>query len=249
MSMNWMRPARLAARKWPALLMLIACAAAGSAARAEGEIVCLIEPSLEVNVGTPVDGVLDVVNVDRGDVVRAGQLLARLNSTVETAAVDFQSAKSEFGARKVARNKDLNARKLVSDHDLDEMTTEQNLAELELRQRREVLNLRSIVSPIDGVVVDRYRSQGDLVKQERIFRIVQIDPLHVETILPAAYFGRIRAGQSHSVRPQLSAGTLKARVSHVDKVIDPASGTFRVRLILPNPKFAVPSGQRCSVHF
>ncbi len=249
MSTNWMRPSWLTARNWPALLALAACAGALPAAHAETEIVCLIEPSLEVNVGTPVDGVLEVVNVDRGDAVRAGQLLARLNTSVEAAAVDFQAAKSEFGARKVARNQDLNARKLISDHDLDEMTTEQKLAELELRQRKEVLNLRSIVSPVDGVVVDRYRSKGDLVKQERIFRIVQIDPLHVETILPASYFGRVRPGQSHTVRPQLSAGSFKAQVSHVDKVIDPASGTFRVRLILPNPKSSVPSGQRCSVHF
>jgi membrane fusion protein, multidrug efflux system len=213
------------------------------------EIVCLIEPSVEVNVGTPVDGVLEVVNVDRGDLVEAGQLLARLNTGVEAAAVDFQSAKSQFGARKVSRNKELNAKRLVSDHEIDEMTTEQKLAELELKQRQEVLSLRTIVSPISGIVVDRFRNAGDLVKQERIFRIVQIDPLFVEVIAPANYFGRIRMNQSLNVKPQLSNQWLSARVRNIDKVIDSASGTFRIRLSLPNPNYAVPSGQRCAIRF
>lgn len=213
------------------------------------EVVCLIEPSMEVNIGTQVDGILEKVDVDRGDAVSAGQLLGRLNVDVEAAAVAYQAAKSEFGQRKVSRNKDLNERKLVSDQEIDEMLTEQRLAELDLQQRKAVLELRNIVSPIAGIVVDRYRNQGDLVKQEKIFRIVQIDPLFVETVVPAAYFGRIRVGQTHSVRPQLSGASFKARVRNVDKVIDPASGTFRVRLELPNPKLAIPSGQRCRIHF
>lgn len=229
--------------------VVLSLSAGAQTPRAGGETICLIEPSLEINVGTPVDGVLEVVSADRGDVVASGQVLARLNTGVEAAAVDFQAAKAEFGGRKLNRNKDLQAKKLISDQDLDEIATDQKLAELELRQRKEVLRLRTIVSPIRGVVVDRFRNRGDLVKQEKIFRIVQIDPLHIETIVPAQMFGRIKAGQFHEVKPALSAGFVKARVSNVDQVIDPASSTFRVRLVLPNPKFEIPSGQRCSVNF
>lgn len=221
----------------------------GLAVKSASDVVCLIEPSMETNVGTPVDGVLEVVNVDRGDIVSVGQLLARLNSGVEVAAVDFQTAKSEFGARKLNRNGEMQTKKLISDHELDEIATEQKLSELELRQRKEMLKLRSVVSPIRGVVVDRYRNRGDLVKQEKIFRIAQIDPLHVETIVPANMFGRIKIGQTYEIKPQLSPGFLKARVSNVDQVIDPASSTFRVRLVLPNPRYEIPSGQRCTANF
>lgn len=210
---------------------------------------CLIVPSLEVNVGTPVDGVLGQVLADRGDVVRAGQLLARLQSGVEEAAVEYQAAKAQFGARKVQRNQELQKKQLISSQELDEMSTEYKLSELELKERREQLRLRSLFSPINGVVVDRYRQRGDLVKQERIYRIAQLDPLYVETVVPAAMFGKIRSGQSYDVIPQLSSSPLKARVANVDKVIDAGSGSFRVRLVLPNPKYALPSGQRCKVAF
>jgi multidrug efflux pump subunit AcrA (membrane-fusion protein) len=41
--------------------------------------------------------------------------------------------------------------------------------------------------------------------------------------------------------------TLPARVDAIDPVIDAASDTFRVRLLLPNPGNAIPAGIRCSV--
>ena len=212
-------------------------------------ISCLIQPSQEVNVGTPVDGVLETVNVDRGDMVSQGQLLARLNAGVESAAVDFQSAKAEFGARKQARNAELQRKELISTQEFDELETEFKLSELELRQRREQLKLRSIVSPIKGVVVDVYRQRGDLVRQEKIFRVVQLQPLHIETVLPAAFFGKLRADQVFEVSPELGGGPFKAKIIQIDRVIDAASGTFRVRLLLQNPRMDIPPGQRCAINF
>jgi len=239
--------------RWKDLGLLCLGWALGSAACSQGllgsEALCLVEPSLEVNVGTPVDGVLEAVHVDRGDSVQIGQVLARLFSGVEQAALEVQGAKAEFGARKRERNEELYRKQLISQHELDELSTEQRMAELELRERQEQLKLRAVVSPINGVVVDRFRHRGDLVKQERIFRIAQIDPLHVETVVPAARFGRIQVGQTYEVQLQLAGGRQRARVSQVDRVIDAASGTFRVRLELPNPQLTIPPGQRCQVQF
>lgn len=215
-----------------------------------GESLCLVEPSLEVNVGTPLDGVLQSVGADRGDTVAPGQVLARLAAGVEQAQIDLQAAKAEFGARKRARNEELQRKQLISQQELDELTTEQRLAELELRERQEALKLRAVVSPISGVVVDRYRNRGDLVHQEKIFRIAQLNPLHIETVVPAGRFGRIAIGQTYNVALQLGGGPPQpAKVANVDRVIDAASGTFRVRLVLPNPQMRIPSGQRCQVNF
>ena len=98
--------------------------------RANSEVSCLIQPSLEINVGTPVDGVIESVSVDRGDIVNPGQLLARLNAGVESASVDTQAAKAEFGARKRQRNEELQRKQLISTQELDELATDQQMAEL-----------------------------------------------------------------------------------------------------------------------
>lgn len=218
-------------------------------AKADGGIICVIEPSLEINLGMPVDGVLELVKADRGEVVSKGQLLARLNSSVETVAVERQAEKAQFGARKMLRNKEMQEKNLISSQELDDISIEQKLAEHDLLERQEQLKLRSLVSPIRGVVVDRFKSQGDLVKQEKIFRIAQLDPLHVETVVPANYFGKVVMGQLLDVRPQFSSKAVKARVSAIDRVIDSASNTFRVRLLLANPRFEIPAGQRCTIDF
>ncbi|MBC7488943.1 MAG: efflux RND transporter periplasmic adaptor subunit [Glaciimonas sp.] len=218
-------------------------------AKPDGNFACVIEPSLEINLGMPVDGVLEIIKADRGDVVIKGQLLARLYSGVETATVEHQSEKAAFGARKLMRNKEMEVKNLISSQELDEISTEQKLAEHELKERQEHLKLRSLVSPIRGVVVDRFKSQGDLVKQEKIFMVAQLDPLHVETVVPASFFGKMSMGQLIDVRPQFSGTAMKARISSIDRVIDSASNTFRVRLILANPRFEIPSGQRCFIQF
>jgi len=43
--------------------------------------------------------------------------------------------------------------------------------------------------------------------------------------------------------------SLGARVTVVDRVIDAASGTFGVRLALPNPDLKLPAGLKCRVKF
>lgn len=74
-----------------------AAAAGGSAAepRRGDAIGCLIEPSVVVEIGSPVIGVLDRVLVERGDVVKKGQVVAQLDARVERAAVAVAIAAPE----------------------------------------------------------------------------------------------------------------------------------------------------------
>lgn len=210
---------------------------------------CFLLPSHEVIVGTPLDGVLENVSADRGELVKAGQVIARMNVGLEQAQVQTQEAKAEFGERKTRRNEDLFKKRVISDHELDEIKTESNLAKLELEERKQQLKLRTIVSPINGVIVDRYRARGDLVKQEKIFKIATIDPLHVELVVNSKLFGQFKVGQSREVNLPLLNKKVSGKVSNLDRVIDPASGTFRVRMTVPNPGSQIPSGLQCEANF
>jgi RND family efflux transporter MFP subunit len=213
---------------------------------------CLIEPSMVVNVGSPVDGVLEEVSVDRGAFVNKGQAVAKLRSGVEAATVELSRARVEFDKRKVERNETLFEKHLISAQERDEMVTEARLHEWELKRDMESLKLRTIVSPIDGVVVERRLAAGDLIRADKasVMKLAQLNPLHVEVIVPADLFGSIRVGMSGSViLAPFVAGTHRASVAVVDKLIDPASSTFFVRLQLPNPGNRIPAGIRCKVQF
>ncbi len=58
---------------------------------------CLIEPDRVADVGTQTSGVLAAVHVERGDVVAAGQVLARLSASVEKASVSVAEVKAKGG--------------------------------------------------------------------------------------------------------------------------------------------------------
>ena len=226
--------------------------ASRASARANGALECLIEPSLVVNVGSSVDGVLEQVLVDRGATVHKGQVVARLQSGVEAAAVKLSEARVEFGKRKVERNEALYQKQLISAQDRDELVTEVKLREEELKKDRETLRLRTITSPVNGVVVERKMAPGDFIRTDKsmVMKLAQIDPLNVEVIAPASIFGTVKVGMTGNVSLEpLLSGSHKAKVVVVDKVVDAASGTLGVRLQLPNPGHKIPAGIKCMVDF
>ena len=124
------------------------------------------------------------------------------------------------------------------------------LAELEYERAAEVVKRLIILSPIDGVVVERFLSGGEYVETESILRLAQVHPLNVEVILPVTLHNSIKVGMRAKVKPESPVGgQYGAEVKIVDKVIDAASGTFGVRLELPNPNYSLPAGLKCKVIF
>ena len=105
-------------------------------------------------------------------------------------------------------------------------------------------------SPLSGVVVERYLTDGERIEEKPVVKVATIDPLRVEVIVPAAYFAKIKTGMTAMVKPEVSEAEPRgAKVIVVDRVIDAASNSFRVRLELPNPNYQLPPGLRCKVDF
>ena len=211
---------------------------------------CLIEPFAKVELGTPVPGILSDVMVERGDVVQKNTVVAKIDSRAQSATVALAKSKAEFAKRTLQRNEELLKEDLLSNQEKDQMATESELAQLELEQALVTVELRSIRSPIDGVVVEKVRTRGEFVDEGAVLELAQINPLNVEVVVPVTYFGKVEAGMLATVFPEAPiGGSYQAKVVVVDKVIDPASGTFRVRLQMPNKEMKIPSGLRCDIKF
>jgi len=258
------------------LLMTALLTLASAPVRAE-PMGCLIQPLQEAEVGTQVVGIVDRVLVERGDFVKKGQPLALLNSDVERASVaaarlraeataELKAAASnhDFAQKKKVRTQDLFKQNFVSQQVKDQAATEADVAEMRLKQAREQMLLaqqelvltnaqlaqRTIRSPLSGVVVERYLHEGERVEDKPLLKVASMDPLRVEVIVPAMHFNKIKLGMTASVRPDMAEVELRtAKVVVVDRVIDAASNSFRVRLELPNPDNALPPGLRCKVEF
>ena len=242
---------------------------------------CLIEPTQTVDISSPVIGLLDKVNVKRGDKVRKGEIIATLESTAETASASLARYKSEmtaptvtaeskvdFAKRKYQRRQEMYSQNYMSAQDRDEAESEMKLAEAELKlaqenkeaaklewqQQNSLLNLRTIRSPFDGVVVNQIIFPGEVVEpsgqKKAILKLAQLNPLRVYVILPMAAFGKVKTGMKVDVSPELPVGGHYAgNVLIIDKIVDAGSGTFGVFLEIANPKLTVPAGVKCRAEF
>lgn len=83
-----------------------------------------------------------------------------------------------------------------------------------------------------------------------MLKIADLGTLYVEVLVPIREWRNIRPGQMATVLPEPAVGgRYEATVLSVDPVFDAASGTFGVRLELPNPDFALPAGIKCLARF
>jgi RND family efflux transporter MFP subunit len=243
------------------------------------EMDCIVEPSEIVELGSSVPGILNSTLVERNDFVEQGELLAELDSRVERATLELAIARAEmntslklrrenaaFGQRTEKRNKKLFKESTISAQDMDKVKTEtyiaqlqaqqeednKRIAELEAVRAQQALDQRTIKSPITGVITEKYKSVGEYVEAEPVYRIANLDPLHVELIVPTEHLGSIERGMKAQVRLQLDSHadqSYVAVVRSVDRVADAASGTFGVLLVMPNSGLRIPSGVRCNLSF
>jgi len=262
------------------LILGAASALAAAAPVAAQEYDCMIEARQVIEIRSPVEAIIEKVLVRRGDAVKKGQLLVTLASGPERAALalaqsragmqgELKSAEArlDIAQKKAQRAEELFKQQFISANARDEAQAEFQLATEELRRVREsqklnaleadrsaeVLAMRSIRSPLDGVVVEVMLKPGEfgaITFKDPIMKLAEIDPLYVEVVLPVSQYGRVKPGQKATVMPEPPVGgRYDTTVSLVDKVIDAASGTFGVRLNLRNRNLEIPAGVRCRVQF
>ena len=234
---------------------------------------CLIEPFRISDIGSPVIGVIETTLVERGDRVVAGQPLVTLRADVERHSVAVAASKAqaigelkaaeataELARQKLVRARDLADQQFISGQALEQARADAMVADNRVAQAREQqgifarehelaraqLGLRTIRSPITGVVAERFLSSGERVEDKAIFRVAVVNPLRVEVVLPSSFYSAVKTGMSVTVTPDFPGASPRlARVTVVDRLIDGASNTFRIRLELPNADLSLPAGLRC----
>lgn len=234
---------------------------------------CVITPSRITDLSSPVMGVLEEVLVDRSDRVERGQVVAKLESSVEVAAVhlarvraeiqsevDEEVVNNEHDSKRKRRMDSLYKQQTVSEEIRDEFARDERLSKVRLQQALDLRKIRehelagmearlqqkTIRAPFDGYVLERLKDEGEYVEEQAIIRIAQLHPLRVEAIYPIELFGKIQPGMdAEIVMEAFPEKKLSAKVVVVDAVGNAASGTFGVRLEMPNEDNAIPAGLKC----
>lgn len=193
--------------RWICAALAALCLSAGAAGAQDTRVDCVVEPAQKLKIGSATLGILKSVPVNRGATVKADDIIARLDSSVEeanvalsraqsesTASIEAQQTRVELFRRRLDRQNQL-SKGIVTQEKLDQVEADyeigrrdlqteilkHKLAGIELQRAEAQLELRMIRSPIRGIVTERLMSAGEFVRQDSaIFTLVQLDPLYVE---------------------------------------------------------------------
>jgi RND family efflux transporter MFP subunit len=222
--------------------------------------------SIGVDRGSMVQKGQVLVELDAG--VEAAALAGARYRARMAGEVQAAEARSRFAQAKLGRLDEMAKEELVSRNERDEAEASarvaesdlvvarenRELAQLEAQRLAELLEQRRVRSPVAGIVTDRLQQPGELALAGEgarpILRLAVTHPLRVEVVLPVARLGSVRVGEAASIEPEPPLkGRWTATVRQIDRVVDAASGTFRVQLDLPNADGAITSGVKCTVSF
>jgi membrane fusion protein, multidrug efflux system len=177
-------------------------------------------------------GVVQSLHADLGSPVRAGQLLAQLETTDQEIAVAQAREKYAITGQTVERQRALKVAGVVTQADSERVEFEYREAALELRKAQRDLDLTHIMAPFGGVVTARSVRVHQLVSPgDSLFRITAMNPLLAAVRVPEASAGDIRIGsRADVVGPNGTKAS--ARVVRASPVLDAGSGTREIILQL-----------------
>lgn len=209
----------------------------------------LVQPFRQVDVSAPVSSRITELKVGEGEAVQEGQTLALLYGKLEE--LEMMRAKAllerrEFEAKGAKRLYDS---RIIPEAKALESRIELDLARLHYETAAEQVRLRTVQTPLAGVVVARHREVGEAVSTAQpLFRILDLSRVVVVCAVDPKALAGLAAGQKARVTlPQMpETGTLEGEVALVDPCAD-AAGLVRVKVVVENPERRIRSGLRALV--
>jgi len=200
-----------------------------------------IEAERQVTVHAESTGRLVDMTVEEGDLVKKGQLLARIrfdmqanslvraNTSLDKARADYERAEKLFTDRVIGEEELLRARNTLE------------IAQLDLSDRSREMRNTKITAPFTGTITLRKVTEGAFVNNgAELFTIVDFSTLVARVFVPEKELDRIQVGQAASVVGKAARGRKgEGKVLRIAPTIDATSGTVKVTVSLP-PDLAGP---------
>ena len=195
-----------------------------------------LEAEHEADVVAKASGVLLKLDVEEGQYVKAGQLLAQ----IDPSSAANQLAQSQAQLRKAQATYERAAKAIKQqlipkqEYDGDLYDMQAQVAATKSAQLQ--LSWTRITAPISGVISRRMLKQGNLVQaNQAIFHIVDMHPLTATLNVPEREIGTLKAGQPVKLDVDALPGRQFAgSIERIAPVVDASSGTFRVTCLFDN---------------
>ncbi|MAX33779.1 membrane fusion protein, multidrug efflux system [Onishia taeanensis] len=202
-----------------------------------------------VEVANEVAGVVSEVDFESGQRVSKGDVLIRLEDSVDQAALAALEAQAQLTNETYQRYSNLLPRNAVSQSQFDEARANYQAARADAEQQRAQLNKKTIRAPFDGVVGLRQVDLGEYIAVGTpIVDLNMLDPIHVDYSVPERALDRVAAGRSIELTVAAYPGRVfKGEILAIAPSINESSRTVNVRAKLDNADGALHPGMFAEV--
>ena len=204
-----------------------------------------IEPMYKNNISSAAAQRVEKIYVEVGDKVSRGQLLVQMENInyvqaylqLENLKVDLQRLEALYKAGGVAKQQ------------YDQLKTQVSISE------EAISNLdknTKLLSPIDGVVVQRNFDNGDLATGMPIVTVMQMHPVKILINISEEFFPNVTTGMPVDITLDIYPGRkFSGKVALIHPIIDSATKTFCAEVRIENPQMEIRPGMfaRASVDF
>ena len=229
-------------------------------------------PYAEVSLHAKVSGYVSKMNVDFGDKVKAGQLMAtievpELSDQLNSAQAAQQKAEADYANAHLVYSRLLSVNKdhpnLVAQQDLDtaqasDLATAAAIAaaKAEVEKYKTMVSYTQITAPFDGVVTHRYADPGTLIQagtasDTQALPLVRVsDNYHLRLDFPVTvdYVKDIQLGDPVAVRvDSLNGKTFTGKISRFTRQVDDNTRTMITEIEVPNPTLELMPGMYANV--
>jgi RND family efflux transporter MFP subunit len=213
----------------------------------------------ESRIGTEVRGRIEKIFVAEGDRVSAGDPLFRIEAEPyelalrgAQAGLDRARAEREQIDADLRRGRELRRKEILAEQGFDQLETRLDVARAAEREAAEAVAMAQrnldqtlVRAPYAASVAARLEDEGTtaLVQPQTIVLVLQeISELEAEVAIPEVHFAAIRLGDPALLEVEGLAHPIASEVSTVSDSVDPATGTFPVKMRVPNPDGALKAG-------
>src|SRR6056300_1851999 len=158
-------------------------------------------PAQQSNLAFEIPGKINVVNVDIGDAVKKGQILAELDNREATAQLKQAKAKYDLALQILNRYKDLRSEGHISIQDLDNANSEELIAKSQYEFYKVKLEQTKLIAPFNGVIQNRYLDTGSVINGGiPIVEILGSKNVEAHISIPLKFIDKLNIGNSYDFK-------------------------------------------------
>ncbi len=206
-----------------------------------------LEAKERVEIAAEVDGPVEGIAFEEGDIVAEGQLLFCVDKSVLTALVDQAVPDLNLAKRNLQRTKSLVLSRTATKQELDEAQQAFDTAKATLNLRRKQLERACVKAPFSGRLGKRLVSRGQFVSRGDML-VTLVDEAHIKANLNVTErdVSLVKLGQKVEITVAAFKGkTFQGKVSFISPELDAATRLLTLAVDIDNEQLELKAGMFC----